>query len=322
MADLFSELIECSYKGISFPYGPVGTKGAHNLAEHPLMDVDGVSLEATGRASYTFEVEAYFFNGLAPGVNETWGDGLYPQQFLKLIAALEERTTGEFVHPVYGGIDCKPVSWESRIDPDRRSGEILHIVFRESREGESRSLGSVSPFTTAIAAAGDLDAALGTLSPPIATGIEEDGWESFSDAMNQVSAIGDQISLAAQKVTGKLDSIATKVQNVQDSMGGALDSVVSAPGKMGDSVAKLGNTASQVRQTCDRLLSAIYEIQFGAALAAPKKVIKVYTTGRAQTLGAIASFLGASLTDILKLNPSLVAKPVIPSGTPINYYAP
>jgi hypothetical protein len=55
-----------------------------------------------------FSARIPFNNGVQAAAFEAWaGQTLFPDLFLRFLAAVQDGSSGEFVHPVYGTLTCK-----------------------------------------------------------------------------------------------------------------------------------------------------------------------------------------------------------------------
>lgn len=292
MDDLFAtQLQECSWRGVSFPIEMVSEKGGQRLAIHYRMDRDGAQVEATGRMPYQFTVRAYFLEGLTPGSNESWAD-LYPQGWLAVKGYLERRDTGTFVHPLYGNITCKPVTWQADFNSEIRSGVIVNMEFIETID-DSNSTTNLAPSVVSgtTASAGNLDNAMIGLSIP-----DQDmlGYDSYADANAGIISSGPLQGLALiSKMTNGLLNVADEVFDLDDSYASLLDNIY---------------------QYVDSLNSLALEFQL------EDKDTSIHTTVFDTTLASVAGEVGNTIDDIISLNPSLVSYAILMSGTQVAYY--
>jgi prophage DNA circulation protein len=295
MPDFFTTgLQECSWRGISFPIELVGEKGSQTLAVHHRMDRDISQVEATGRQSYTFTVKAFFLTGLSPGQNESWSPSdLFPATWIKMKAALEDRTVGVFAHPMYGNVNCIPVDWSVQYISEIRSGVIAEIEFIETIDETAPITLQVSVISSATSAASTMDSQLSSFGLP-PDSINTLGQGSTSNAVSYIlaqtpSQAGIYINIMSSSVFSFVSS------------------VVSFP----DSYAPILDTSYQLLQALQALL-----LQFQTQ----QLTTSVYTTANTVTLATIANFTNNSIDNIMRLNPGLVSLPLIPPNTPILYY--
>lgn len=307
MADIFTDLQECSWRGISFPIQSIAEKGAQNLAIHTKMDRNGAQVEGTGRAPYSFSIKAYLINGLANGPQETWTN-LFPNTWNSLRAALgDNHSTGSLIHPLYGIIKCKTVSWENEINSDLRNGMIVTINFTETIDNDE--LVTPNPTASAQSAAINLDAYLGLLDPPLP--LDLGGFDSLTDLVNSITSVVDQVELASQKVQAKINRAIKTVNTIND-----INAQVVKIGT--DATKSLGNNIATILDAKDQFLDSFY--QLGQVQGVINKDIAFYDVPQNTTIGSIASTLGNKVSDLLRLNPVTAGKLIIVRGTKIKYY--
>ena len=128
MADVLEQFLECSWRGISFPTQSVDTEITHDLAVHKKADRDGGNVEATGRNPTVYSVKAVFLNTIVPGPMETWSN-LFPDTYNLFIEAVEDRSTGDFVHPFHGSRRCKIVKMSESFAAQSRGGPTVTVQF-------------------------------------------------------------------------------------------------------------------------------------------------------------------------------------------------
>jgi len=295
MTDFFSSALqECSWRGISFPIELVAEKGSQTLAVHHRMDRDISQVEATGRQSYTFTVKAFFLTGLSPGPNESWSPSdLFPATWIKMKAALEDRTVGVFAHPMYGNVNCIPVDWNVQYISEIRNGVIAEIEFIETIDENAPITLQVSVISSATSAASTMDSQLYSFGLPDDS-IDTLGQGSTSNAISYILA-------QAPSQAGIYINI------MSNSIFSFVSSVVSFP----DSYAPILDTSYQLLQALQALL-----LQFQTQ----QLTTSVYTTSNTVTLATIANFTNNSIDNILRLNPRIVSMPLIPPNTPIIFY--
>lgn len=299
---LFDALFECSFRDVPFPALSVDMQGSHDLAEHKRMDRDGARQEATGLNPYRFSVKAVFVNTIARGRNETWSN-LFPDQYNKLLAALADRSTAEFVHPIHGPILCKANTWNVALTGEAQGGVFLDIEFVQTLPDDD-----VSVDITATSAPAEADRAFADLQALVGKivkqpGLEEvpDVFEAVSNVVKEVDKVGDQIDLVGKQFSAKVDRTV-----------GAID-------RMSDIV---DNTAADVEDFADKLhrLKAALLAQKDAALVS-SGVTKFHKTNVATTLAALSTLLDNDVADLAKLNPHLVGKAQVEPGSLVRFYA-
>jgi hypothetical protein len=310
-ADALSRLPRITWRGITFPFDDLKTEFRHDIAEHMAPDVDGANVEGTGRRARVVSCKAIFLNRGAvfetTGYLDSFGNvlPLFPDVFRLFVAAMEDRSVGDFYHPVRGAMRCRPVSGGDTISSKQRDGVVLECQWIETNEEDTipaaPQLGDLSMLTRE---ARSLDAMLAALSPqPKAAAMPS---MSFASLVAQTTGAFDSVTLAKNQATGKLDNIIAQVTRLQTSMVGAQDAAWLA-------------TMGPLMSTCERIKSALYARK--ATATAGQRAVSNYVVPMDQTLGAIANHLGAKVDDLLKLNPSAASAPVVKRSTLIRYYA-
>lgn len=304
MEDILSQLLEWSFRGIAFPATGHSVSGAQSHVAHQPMDRDACLIETTGRESDRFEVDCLFDNGVSKGEGETWSD-LYPNTFLRFLDALRDRSTGELSHPLRGPIQVKAVSWQEKIDPNRRSGVTLSVVFVETNDEDAadQSLLAASPLAFATAEAVNLDAELAALDPPLPTeGLEEGS--SLEDIAGDIKGAVDSVGLAANQVAGKVNGAIGAVTGIADSVDRLGSTIGSAAGSIADSANRALDALNRLKQTITQEEQASTGIKIADG-----------DWSWAQAMQATAN----SLSDLQKLNPHLGGKSTIAKGSLVKH---
>lgn len=295
-ADVLSQLLEASWRGIGVPTVMVGADGSHNIVLHKRVDRNGARVENTGRNSgvYTFKVP--FVNTITPGPLETWAQPLFPGVYVRFLTALEDRSTGPFVHPIHGQRKCKAADWKEVLDPDFRGGVVLQVQLIETvDDGDAVAIADTAVLSVAAAAAFTLDAGIATLHPPPDTGLP--AGMTIVGFIKSLGAIADQVDLARQQILGKIDALINALSVLKQKFIG--------DGGFSDAT--------------ERLISALHAYKAEGLRA--DKATSVYIVPALSSLPAVARKLKNDVGDMLKLNPGLAASPFIPAQTPVVYYA-
>lgn len=295
--DPISELLECSFRGISFPTISVDVSFQHDIVRHRRMDRNGAKLENTGLNVFMFNITAPFCNTIARGASETW-DKLYPDQYVALLDALQDRSTGDFVHPEFGSRRCKADNVKSSLSPEYRSGVVLTFSLIEDTEDDANAIITTDSFAFGATAAINLDAALGALNPPVDSGIELDGFDSFSDFMDSIQASFDQVGLLEKQVIGKIDRVIGKVNNLTTSITDPIKWLGTAP---------------------DEFIDSLLQIKKNA-LVQEQKTTGFYQTTSRMTLFALCDYLSNSPSEIAELNPGIISSSIVKPFTIVRYY--
>lgn len=293
--DEISQLLECSFRGISFPVESLDLDFTQDVIQHKRMDRNGAKLENTGLGALTFNIKAPFYNTIARGPNETWSD-LYPTQKNKMLDALQDRTTGDFIHPELGLRRCKAANLKTSLNANDRSGIVLNFsLIEDSEDLDAVEITANSNVAIAKRAAVNLDASLAKLK--VDPGLSADGFKNFTDVVDKIQGKFDQIGLLQKQVIGKIDRVIAKINKLSDTVY--------------DSTRQLGNSP-------DLLISSLLDIKKSVLVLS--KPIGYFQTKAKTTVIQICNQFQSNVQDIITLNPQLASSPTIPAFTLIRYY--
>lgn len=295
--DILSQLLETTWRGISFPTLTVSSAGGHGLVPHKRMDRNGWRVENTGRNSLTVQLRIPFINTIARGRGETWRD-LFPVTYRKVLAACEERSTGHFQHPIYGVRTMKAADWREELNPDFRGGPTLDVNFLESvDEGDATALSVASNLGLASSAALSLDATIAALNPPVDAGLAADGFSSFTDFVRQLQAAGSKADLARAQVAAKAERVVSVALSLQDTA---------------------GRVDAGYRDSAQRFESAVRASLVSLASSGATKAF--YSVPRRSAVTSVANRVKNTIAEILALNPLIAGELTIKPGTVIQHY--
>lgn len=320
--DVLSTLQECSFRDISFPVTAIVESFSHDLPQHKAVDRDGAFVENTGRNPFVFTVTIPFIaQTLARGKNESWDD-LYPGRFEQLRTACLDRTTGDFVHPLYGTFKVKASDWKSSLNADERGGQTVEVTFIETRDDAETPAFTPSDRSRAKSTAISLDAKLGTLNPPPSTLNMPDNGESWETVVNDILTQINSKTLQAKQALAKIDRNVAKLGRLADSINRAAEVVtVDVASSVSTNLGRLGPGAGSIWTDCQVLRSSLMDVRSKLA-ANGNKTISTYIVPRPTMLVSLANRLKATPAELLALNPGIPrAKLTIPSNTIVQYYA-
>lgn len=300
MAELFEQLLEAKFRDVGFPVTKFRTDIAHDLVEHKYWGTDGARVEATGLAPTRHSFTAPLTNGIVPGKNETWSI-LYPYGMRKLAQAFAKKATGALQHPEFGEIAVKAEKMTLSWDASARGGCECEMSFIETLiDGDTTFLDFPSPVQEVQLAALDLDASQTDLLALIPEFPQYE--QSFTDFARAIQGIGDQVSILSYRTAGKINAMVYRMNQVGDSLDRAKNALT-WPAKQ--NVQRMKSACRDLRQ---KLLEADREV-------------RIHRVKGDTTLAAAASlFPDNTLGDIIRLNPSLMGRPVLPAGTQLRYY--
>lgn len=303
---LFGALLEFQWRGQSYPTRGFTLELRQDLAVHKFADRDGAHVENTGRAPLQITVRIPFINGLQPGRGEHWTAPLYPQAWRRFFADASEAKAGDLQHPELGVLNVKLETARTSWTADARGGVEVDASWIESLDVgddgfslEDRLL-SASPYTVLQTSAAALDRNFAEVDPSIYPAKFKPS-VSFSDLAFAVRGVVEQPGLLQHQLAGKLDAISANAQSVIDA------------------AKQAGNCLNwPLTLEANRLIAAARAVK--ATLLTRGKPIGLYKTPKDSTLAQIASTIGASVSDVVTLNVSLISLPVIPKDTVIRFY--
>lgn len=297
---LFQQLLEYKWRGVAFPTSEFSVTLAQDNAHHAAWKRQGENLEATGRKSLEFRATIPFRNGIVPASVETW-PVLYPGQYRLFLDAMALPTTGILTHPELGDIECKPGTCETKWLATKRDGCDVDATWTESIDlnvDDSLTIGSQSPVNEIELSALSLDVDYPNIRQ-LAPGLPK-RTESLMDILNAFVAYGDQAKLFAARQAGMLaraDYAAGQILRTIDLADNPL--------------------LAQQKSAAIRMRNAIADLKKDLAQLGGR--ITYYRVPAPTTIAGIATAKKIALGDIISMNPTLVAKPVVPAGTTVRY---
>jgi hypothetical protein len=309
--DTFSGLIEMSWKNVQLPVIEFETEIGQDLVPHRFADRNGAYIEGTGRKPTKISATLMFSNYIRPAGQETWiPGGLYPYQWRLFLMACLEGTSGVFMHPELGPLNCKldmaRTTWSGRM----QGGVVVHAAWIESDDTQADQIGddlsSASPTAGLEITAADLDTNMAAVEAAVAA--QQNPFPpvefTFAQLANSIIGVFDTTTILAKESQGRCDNMVFQAQRVEDS-------VSRSP--------ILGPLAWPIIQGCERSKDMAYQLKAQAAIAARPQKQKALP--KDMTMGQAAAFVGENPTDFIVLNYQLVQKPVIPQGTIVTYFA-
>jgi len=167
--NIFGDLLEFRYRGISLPTLQFSLKLRHDLVQHKLVGVDGAHVEATGLCPLEHTARIPFLNNITAAAYENWSQGLlYPNTFRRFLTAMSDRTLDTLQHPELGPITVRPESLQCSWMPDTRDGVIVEASWIQSTENQA-SLQAIlaAPVFATLPAAANSASALDSVSTTI-----------------------------------------------------------------------------------------------------------------------------------------------------------
>lgn len=311
--DLFAQLKEFVWKGVSVPVAETELEVRQDLVIHKFADRNGAYVEGTGRHPVQITARIPFLNYIYAGKNETWAQGnLYPYQWRFFLKACLEGTSGTLQHPELGPLNCKielaRTTWSGPV----RGGVWVNATWIESDDTQADQLGqdlsAASPIAQLISSADDLDENIATLAaavslaknplPPLQF--------SFSQLAGFISGTIDTTTVLEKEFQGRTDNLIYQCDRVEESLEEA------------DAASPLN---WPIVQSCERLKSAAWALKaLPQVTAAGSGVLSTLQLQKDSTMGEVMAQTGADPASLITLNYTLVRQPVIPAGTTIQFY--
>jgi len=312
VTDLFGQLREFSWKGVSFPTTRHTFTLRQDLVIHRFADRNGAYVEGTGRPPVQVRATIPFLNYIYAAPQETWSPGaLYPYQFRLFLQRCLDGTSGILQHPELGDINCKVDLSETTWDGKVQGGVWVEATWLESDDTQADQIGqdlsAASPVSQFEATADDIDANIATLAaavsaqqnplPPLEF--------TFSDLVSLVVGVIDIPTILDKQAQGMAQNILYEASRVQDAL--AMSPVI-------------GPLSWPIFQAAERLKDSAYQVLAQPTAVAGRSILTA-TVQKPCTLSQAMLIVGAAnIEEFIALNAPLVASPVIPAGTQVQYY--
>jgi prophage DNA circulation protein len=293
--DIFSQLQECQFRGLSFPIFLVNEDGGQRIIIHNRMDQDGALVESTGRKPYIFTVKGIFQAALVAGQYESWtSTPLFPDKWIAVKAALDTKDTGIFQHPLYGQLNVKPDTYTTEFSADNRSGCVCTMKFIETIDNPQQQQAAIQipPLAAAATAAATLDSA--NLYNP-----DDDFSGDVSDLSTNSVPLSQWLGIATTTISSVSNfKTAILVNPALVSPSVSLSSTLSAADALTVSISQAANNTNTTGQAT-----------------------KTFNVTQKMTLADIANAVQNTTTQLLQLNPGLARTPIIYAPSSVTYYA-
>lgn len=310
MSEIFEKLLTISWQPegypeqVAFPITSLTTELRHDLVEHKYPDINGAHIEDMGTAPLRISAKALFYNGISPGPNEIWTFGkLFPEQYNKFLKASQVKKAGKLIHPILGELKCNLVSANTMLSSDRRDGVAVDMEWLETIEDEFFGVKPVAVSPNLIsdsAAVVDLlsQAPVGVQKPSQAL---VNNTASLTEAIDFITTNINKADLAQRKVVGKIDAVVYHLDKLLDTIE-RFNSV---------SLCQLKDKAQKVKSDLRDLKS-----QVNSSVG----TVRYYETAATMTMGQLVVIVKNNIVDLLKLNPNLAGKAVIPAKSIVKFY--
>lgn len=301
MSNYNNKLLECKFRGISFPIQDLETQIDHDLVEHKYPDRDGAHIESMGRNPIKVSAKALFYNNISKGTGESWTYGdLFPNTYLRFIDAIKDKSVAELQHPILGTFDAKVISTKTSLEAGRRDGVTVDVSWIETIKFENFNTKEKKFNLNSEAKALD-DQLSADKQFIISKGEKVPNNLSFSSFVDSIRAVIDTSILTGQRALSTIDRALYHINNLFASVI-RINSVL------------LANLKSKIEALKSSLISTkqTLNVKFNST--------SIFIAPKDTTLSALAAGLKNSIVDIIKLNSNLASKPIIVRGTAIRYY--
>ncbi len=309
--DELNKLLPFSWDGIDAPLLELQTTYSRDVVSHKFVNVGGAKLEDTGRNPIMISAQIVFVNTISPGGNEGWTQGtLYPnvynQYLMSLLNSQDSQTTRILSHPELGDINCKVITFSTQLIGNYRGGAIISAQFSEDGLDNSRPqtlFVQLSKINNNIVTLQDQ---LANLSPdPLALQLQPVAL-GLTGLLNSIKAIIDTGALIGLDALGSLQQISYRCNTIIESVHLANNMIY----------AKVQDTAYMVRADSVYMAEALKK---SIPIQANQKT-SIYINKTITTLASLAQLLANSVSDLMNLNPQLLATPLVASGNQVVYY--
>lgn len=290
MTDILRQLIPAGFREVEFPVSAREYGFAHEHAKHHFIFRDNELVESLGRQSPTYRYTIPFREDIVIGPWRNLFTVVYPQ----FLEACQDGDAGVLEDPVHGAVQVKCASLREVLDVNRRDGIDVEAEFVIAPELEDIQ-GDLTTQIRTLQGAKD-QAGLFDREATKVDWEQEPSPEPTNDIFDTISSVGDQISVAGSKVTGKLADLSLRMQ------------------KATDSIDRLKNPElAPMRYQARRVQLAAYDLQ--DKLHEPPNTVAVYEAAADISLIALAGLVRMTVKDFLELNPTLASKRIVPRGT-------
>lgn len=292
MTDVLAATSEFSWRGTEYPLLRASHGFAHAQAETRLIYRNGQFIEQLGAdvlwCKYTVPMREDITVG--PFAN------LFSTGFLKLFEDMQNTEPGDLVDPVYGPLTMVPGVFSDTLDPQKRDGLDVELEFKVYQElGDELTV--TGPSLSGLAR----DAArLDDEVEAVARAAQVPSPEPATDPLSAIAGVGAQLNRSRDRVKSSLANVSAKLRKIERQVDELEDPL------NGDIIRE----ARRLRVDAARL----------SEKAEPNRVARRTLTNVAKSLVEVARDVGATLEELIQLNPSLVKSPTVPAGTSVTYY--
>lgn len=282
----------------------IETSWTHRNPERAFPYVDGEAHENTGRKSLKVSATLLFLNTIEPG--------LFPGKWRNFRGLLLGGQSGILRHPDIGNFHARVENSSYRITSKSTSGVRVQAAWTESIKSADEPTKIVTGKADAAATARKADAAMAELGLDYPDGMGEG--TTLEGLINEFFSIG---ALFTQQIFGEINRIIGLTDQIYVSMQVLGQSVQYADAALRAAIA--GHPSRWILETALKSLRVQLKDTLDAATQGARP-IKSYTNPSDASLATISLAVGAIISDLVDLNPSVLGSPIVPKGTKILYH--
>lgn len=286
--DVLHRLPLLEWRGLSAPCQAAPLEGSHRQSQRVVAYIDGWGHDHTGRDGYRMDARLFFV--------ETIKKDDFTVLLKQWLAAVEDGTSGKFVHPVRGPMRARVIRWKLDVNAGNRGGAIMDVSWEETIDDFDAvsTLAAVNISPSALGAAAQAAASEYNVNYP-------DGQPETS-LTEGIAAIDGAVTSLSLSVTGKLNQVMGSITDMVDRVDD-LDDHEAYPAW--DNLVMLW---AQLEDTSERIESIVARPVGKRELQHPS------------TLDAFADATGNTIDEIMGLNLQHLNRPRLPAGTVLSYY--
>lgn len=296
MTDVLAQLQVASWRLIEFPVSRREYGFRHEQARHKILFKDDALIESLGRENPTYSYTIPFREDIAKGPYRNLFTRTYPD----FLEACLDRTRGVLEDPIHGAVQAKCVSLRESVDPERNDGIDVEVEFIFAPDESS-----AVDLTTALDSLEGARNSAGLFDEDVRRidWQQEIPPEPTLDPFDAISSVGNQLEVAAGKVSAKMSDVANRAE------------------KAVATIDRLKNpNLAPTRVAARRLQAVATRLAEQGVGHERRKQIRATFTRQEYTLSSAAAALNNSVSELLDLNPSLARSPRIPVNTLIRYH--
>jgi len=297
MTDALRNLPRFSWRGQELPITSRSVRFAHDDTDHTFQYRDGAIVERKGVQNWVLSYGIPFRQDIAKGPYKD----LFSVELLKFIFSCRDKSPDKLRDPVLGTMRAAVASYEEETDVLKRDGTDVRVEFKFTPKQEDVDLeviqGGLSGIDAMAGQAGALDEQVKLVNwPP-----QVPSPEPSTDILSAINGFGRQIENTGNKISAALDALAYKAEQIEQT------------------AARLEDPrAFQLQRSSRRVMAA--SLRAKARLQDPARAVQQVTLAYAKSLTAIAQDAGMTVLQLLKLNPTIAGRPIVPVGTKITTF--